>query len=294
MSRALGVSALLATALTVCPGQMTGAQPANQTASVAQGFSPDDWCQQRGDQRVVHHCEERQQDLARVAALDVDPGRNGGIQVRGWSEPRIRLTTRIRAQALTESRARELAAGVRISAVDGRIRSDGPMTFDDEHWSTTFALDAPQETRLALNTRNGGITIEDFRGAATMRTDNGGITLRAVAGEMKGLARNGGLRIELTGTRWEGAGLDMETRNGAVRLTLPAGYSAELETGTVNGRVEIDFPVMVHAGRERRFTTTLGSGGPRIRAVTTNGAVRVMSSGGAQAPGVQVPGASSR
>jgi hypothetical protein len=229
-----------------------------------------------------------------VGALDVDPGRNGGIQVRGWSEPRIRLTTRIRADALTESRARELSAGVRTSALDGRIRSDGPMTFDDEHWSTTFALDLPHDTRLALNTHNGGITIEDFRGAATMRTDNGGITLRAVAGEMRGYARNGGLRIELTGRRWEGTGLDLETRNGAVRLTVPAGYSAELETGTVNGRVEIDFPVMVHAGRERRFTMTLGSGGPRIRAVTTNGAVRVMTSGGAQAPAAQAPPASSR
>jgi hypothetical protein len=75
-----------------------------------------------------------------------------------------------------------------------------------------------------------------------------------------------------------------------VPLSLPAGYSADLETGTVTGRVEIDFPVMIHAGRERRFTTTLGSGGPRIRAVTTNGPVRVSAS----PAGVRVPGAASR
>ena len=51
--------------------------------------------------------------------------------------------------------------------------------------------------------------------------------------------------------------------------------SAELETGTVNGRAEIDFPVLIHAGRERRFTTALGSGGPKIRAVTHNGSLSI-------------------
>jgi hypothetical protein len=50
---------------------------------------------------------------------------------------------------------------------------------------------------------------------------------------------------------------------------------------------------MIYAGLERRFTTTLGSGGPKIRAVTTNGAVRVSAESGASpapgAPGAFVP-----
>lgn len=59
-------------------------------------------------------------------------------------------------------------------------------------------------------------------------------------------------------------------RNGDV-----ATYSTELETGTVHGRVAIDFPATIHPGRRRLFTATLGSGGPKIRAVTTNGSVTV-------------------
>jgi hypothetical protein len=275
MFRATGVSALLAAILMVCLEHTTAGQTAN---------SSDDWCREWTHNRLVRHCEERDQNVADSVSLDVDPGRNGGIRVRGRSEPGIRLRTRIVAAAPTEARARELASGVRVSAVSGRIRSDGPMTADEEHWSTTFVLEVPRDTRLALNTHNGGISIEEFRGTANLRSHNGGIALRDIGGDIKGYAQNGGLRIELTDRRWDGAGLDLETRNGPVRLSLPAGYSAELETGTVNGRVQIDFPVIIHAGRERRFTTTLGTGGPRIRAVTTNGPVRVSAVDGPQAP----------
>ena len=69
--------------------------------------------------------------------------------------------------------------------------------------------------------------------------------------------------------------MNVETRNGGIKLTLPDPYSAELETGTTNGRVSIDFPVMVEGSIGRHFTTTLGAGGARLRAVTTNGGVTV-------------------
>jgi hypothetical protein len=113
--------------------------------------------------------------------------------------------------------------------------------------------------------RNGGVQVPAL----------GDVVLSRRAGDLKGYTQNGGLRIELAGDRWEGQGLDVETRNGAVRLTLPANYSTELETGTVHGRVEIDFPATIHPGRHRLFAATFGSGGPKIRTVTTNGSVTV-------------------
>ena len=56
---------------------------------------------------------------------------------------------------------------------------------------------------------------------------------------------------------------------------MPNGYSAELETGTVNGRIHVDFPVMVEGTFDKRLNATLGDGGKTIRAVTTNGSVKV-------------------
>jgi DUF4097 and DUF4098 domain-containing protein YvlB len=237
-----------------------------------------DLCADRNySSRDVWHCEVRETTLTGVAALDVDPGRHGGVHIRGWSGQGTRLRTRVEGHAATDTRAREIAAGVRVTTVDGRLRSDGPTTWAGEHWSSTFFLDVPATTHLAVNTENGGISIEEFRGDVVMHARNGGIHLRSVGGRILGRAQNGGLRIELDGQRWEGSGLDVETRNGGVRITLPAAYSAELETGTVNGRVDIDVPrpMVIHAGRVRVYTAILGGGGAKIRAVTTNGGVVV-------------------
>jgi hypothetical protein len=49
-----------------------------------------------------------------------------------------------------------------------------------------------------------------------------------------------------------------------------------IETGTVNGRVETDFPVTLQ-GRLRRqqLTIPLNGGGKTLRVTTTNGSVRL-------------------
>jgi hypothetical protein len=60
-----------------------------------------------------------------------------------------------------------------------------------------------------------------------------------------------------------------------VHVTVPSGYSAHLETGTVNGGVDIDFPVTVQGKLGRRITTDLGRGGPTVRLITTNGGVQI-------------------
>lgn len=256
MMRAFGITLLLAV------GQ--AAQP------------PVDLCADRNQGRRGHHCEVREEIVAAPAALDIDPGRNGGVEMRGWSRPDVRVRTRIEGYARRAARARELVSSVRVTTAGGRLRSDGQTTLDDEHWSTSFFVDVPANTRVAINTNNGGIAIEEFRGSVMMRAHNGSIRLREIGGDVRGHTQNGGLRIELSGQRWDGQGLDVETQNGAVRLTLPSNYSAELETGTVHGRVNIDFPMTMHPGRQRLYTATLGLGGPKIRAVTTNGAVMVL------------------
>ena len=253
----------------------TAMTPAVYRTQVQTSQPAEDLCAQRYDSRRQHLCEVRDEVITGPAALDIDPGRNGGVHVQGWDRSDVRLRTRVETYAETESRARELLTSVRVTTVAGRIRSDGAMSMKDEHWATSFYLDVPRKHRLAINTHNGGISLQSFTGAAIMHAVNGGLTLRQVGGDLQGQTQNGGLRVELTGARWDGQGLDVETKNGGVHLTLPANYSAELETGTVHGRVEIDFPVLIHSGRQRRFTTTLGSGGPKIRAMTTNGRVVV-------------------
>jgi DUF4097 and DUF4098 domain-containing protein YvlB len=126
-----------------------------------------------------------------------------------------------------------------------------------------------------LQTHNGGIEIATVRGDLNLEAHNGGLRLDGVAGNVRGRTTNGGVDADLTGRTWDGTGLDLETTNGGVRLRIPENYSARLETGTVHGGIDIDFPVTVQGRIGREFSTTLGDGGPLVRAETTNGHVRV-------------------
>ena len=114
-----------------------------------------------------------------------------------------------------------------------------------------------------------------MKGRLDLGTTNGGIHLTEVAGNVRAETTNGGVSATLSGTTWDGEGLDLRTTNGSVTLEIPKGYNARLETGTTNGGFSIDFPITVQGSLGRRISTTLGSGGPVIRATTVNGGVRI-------------------
>jgi DUF4097 and DUF4098 domain-containing protein YvlB len=155
------------------------------------------------------------------------------------------------------------------------VRAGGPERADNTHWSVSYELDVPQRSQLTLRTVNGGISVRDLLGTVTFKATNGGVRLENVGGDVRGETTNGGLHIDLNGEHWDGSGLDVETHNGGINLTLPSRYSAELETGTTNGGLRVDFPISVQGLVGKQLTTTLGAGGPRIRAMTHNGGVNI-------------------
>ena len=104
---------------------------------------------------------------------------------------------------------------------------------------------------------------------------NGGMSLSRLAGDVDAHTTNGGLEVELSGDRWKGSGLSATTTNGGVTLEIPKNYNAELETGTVNGSVQVDFPITVEGKISKKLEATLGDGGPRVRVRTTNGGVHL-------------------
>jgi hypothetical protein len=227
------------------------------------------------DSNRARHCEMREDTVSGVNPIDVDAGPNGGIRVRGWDRADVLIRTRVDAYADTDADARRIAAAVRVDTGGGRVRADGPDTRRDENWSVSFELNVPRAAILTLNTNNGGISISDFRGTAKFHARNGGLSLYNVGGDLRGETTNGGVNVDVDGDHWEGAGLDVETRNGGNRLNLPKGFSAQLEAGTTHGGITVDFPVTVQGRIRSHLETTLGAGGPKLRAVTTNGGVTI-------------------
>ena len=252
-------------AVLVAPG---AAQSRRQGFGVSPGCSGWDWSR-------PSYCEDREATIS-AGPIDVDASPNGGIRILGSDRADVRVRAQVQSVGDTLDDARRLATGVRIETSGGRIRAAGPdRTGSDQWWAVSYLLEVPRSSQLTLTTHNGGIAIEDFRGTAELHTQNGGVSLRSVGGDIRGETTNGGLTIDLDGDRWDGAGLDVQTQNGGVRMSIPGAYSAQLETGTVHGRLRIDFPLTVQGRLDHQLTATLGGGGARVRATTTNGGVTI-------------------
>jgi len=206
--------------------------------------------------------------------IEVDGGTNGGVSVMGWDRNEIKVTAEITTWARTEREAEAMAAAISID-YGQTIHAKGPSMGRKQGWSVSFALHVPYESNLDLRAHNGGISIGDVTGEIDFKTLNGGVSLDNLAGDVRGRTTNGGVRVTLTGKTWQGNGLDVETTNGGIRMSVPADYSADLETGTVNGGINIDFPVTVSGKITKRLVTSLGKGGALIRVKTTNGGVKI-------------------
>jgi hypothetical protein len=229
----------------------------------------------------VRHCEIREVGLkgaVRGGPLTVDPGMNGGVDVEGWDRDSVAVTARIQVNARSEDDAVAIAREIRIDASGRMIRAVGPEpTGRRQSWSVSFVVMVPRRTDLSVATENGPLSVTDVTGRMDLSTQNGPLSLTGVAGDVHAHAQNGPLAVRLTGNRWEGTGLDAETKNGPAVLRIPEDYNAKLDFGTVNGPMDVGFPITVTInGRiTDRISTTLGQGGPPVRVVTTNGPMSV-------------------
>ena len=227
----------------------------------------------RGGPRA-HVCEVRDVTVPGRGTLSVEAGPNGSITVTGEDRRDVQVRATVQAWAGDEAEAQRIASAVNVRS-DGVLRAEGPAQEGRTGWSVSYEVLAPRAIDLDLNTHNGSIAVTDVRGELELEAHNGSLRIEGVAGNVRGRTTNGGVDARLTGDTWEGAGLDLRTTNGGVRLRVPEDYSARLETGTVNGGIDVDFPVTVQGRIGREFSTTLGDGGPLLRAATTNGQVRV-------------------
>ena len=230
-----------------------------------------DDCEDWGDDDSERFCEVRVTRLAARSSISAEPGRNGGAQFIGWDRNEIEVHARIQASARSDARARELAQEITIDT-DGTLSADGPEPERRENWNVTFVVYVPRRIDVEATAYNGPVSAREITGRIRLETHNGPLSLTRVSGDVQAQTRNGPLHVELSGDRWDGAGLDAETRNGPVTLEVPEGYNAELETGTINGPMNSSVPLSVQfMGGRRHLNATLGSGGQKLRVVTSNG-----------------------
>jgi DUF4097 and DUF4098 domain-containing protein YvlB len=203
---------------------------------------------------------------------------NGGVDIIAWDRDSVAVTARIQVNARSEDDAVEIAKDIRIEAGGRSIsaRRAQPMG-RHQSWSVSFVVYVPRRTDLSISTHNGPLSVREVTGQMDLSTQNGPLALVGAGGDVRARAQNGPLMVKLTGARWDGAGLDAETQNGPADLRIPEGYNAKVDFGTVNGPMDVGFPltVTINGRITDRISTTLGSGGAPVRVTTTNGPMTV-------------------
>jgi hypothetical protein len=222
----------------------------------------------------------REMTIPAGGTITVDAGRNGGVGVKGEDRNDVLVRACVQTWGTSEEAAKAVAGSVRIGT-SGVIKAEGPGG-DEQGWSVSYQIVAPRVSNLKLNAMNGGISISNIDGAAEFETKNGGVNLNSVSGDFRGRTQNGGVNVNLTGTSWRGSGLDVATTNGGVHISMPANYAARVQTATVNGGfnseiVGLEAPKADDHGRRQpvKIDQEINGGGATIRAVTTNGGVKI-------------------
>lgn len=228
----------------------------------------------------VSYKETREVNLPAGNLVNVDGRRNGGIQVKGENRSDVLVRACVQTVGATDEEARLVAKNIRIET-GSQIRAEGAG--EDSNSAVSYEILVPRRTNLKLLAHNGGISIGSVEGAVEFETTNGGVNLSDVAGDVRGKTRNGGVNVALSGSAWQGGGLDVETTNGGANLSMPESYAARVETGTVNGGFKSDITGLSIAedgnsgNRRKRVSADLNGGGAPVRVITTNGGVKINS-----------------
>ncbi len=231
-------------------------------------------CERPGWSDDIRHSETRQYGFRPTGVLRADAGRNGGIHVAGWDRDSVHVYACLHVRGWNDAEARETARQIRVTVSENEVRAEGDA-LSPRAWMVQIVMFVPHRSDVSLTAHNGPLTVQGVSGRLSLDTENGPLALRGVSGDVRGRTRNGPVHVELAGARWEGSGLDVETRNGPVTLLVPDGYSARLETGTARGPMRVNIPMTVREWSGRHIATELGSGGALVRVITTNGPANV-------------------
>ncbi|MCS0604425.1 DUF4097 family beta strand repeat-containing protein [Streptomyces sp. LP11] len=142
----------------------------------------------------------------------------------------------------------------------------------------------PAGVTLTVRARNAGVDVSGVRGGLSLSTVNGDVTVRdsGTKGAVQHLVtRNGSVRatgldargvaaetvngdVDLLCTTSPGT-LDGVTRNGSVRVTLPADAPPyTTDTSTTNGRSTVDLPAADSADHRHRLTLRTVNGDTEV------------------------------
>jgi DUF4097 and DUF4098 domain-containing protein YvlB len=215
--------------------------------------------------------------------------RNGGIYLEGWDRNEISVTT---CKAVPDDQ--DATGKLReINTVNqgGQLTITGPAS---GNWTASLIIMVPRLTNLSLeavngplslrdmagslqlSARNGPVNLSNIGGVVDVTATNGPVNLNGVSGDQKVNATNGPINLVLTGTRWDGPGLELSAKNGPVNVRVPEAFSSGIQVQTNSDRIPVNCKISACSSATKDAGMfRLGSGAPIVRLSSQNGPVSI-------------------
>ncbi len=242
--------------------------------------------------------EEVQTIPASPQGLEVSGAKNGPVLVTGSDRSDYQVTLCKFTAGETADEARARLADLSLSVENGHVSVNGPGAGARNAYVGYVIVETPREAKLNVDVTNGPLDLRSVSGTIVARTTNGPLAVQGVSGEvdvqatngpvslsegaghMRVRSQNGPLTVRLSGTDWQGAGLDAYAQNGPLQLSLPENYrSSVLVDIPSNSPFHCSYAACRDARRDwddRSRTLRFGSGGtPVVRISAMNGPVSI-------------------
>jgi len=224
-------------------------------------------------------CEVREETITSVRQLTIEPGRNGAVSVKGWTQGQVLVRAKLEASGSSDSEASLLFSQIHADASPGRIAASGPDTPGNSSWSVSYEIFVPQSSDLKIATFNGPVSVRDIAGRLELTAHNGPLEMRRVVGDIIAKTTNGPIQFEPFSDGWRGQQLELETTNGPVNIKVPNAFQAHVQAQTANGPIQSELGGSVSKdNRDRRSNAldlNLGAGATSLKITTQNGPIHL-------------------
>ena len=150
----------------------------------------------------------------------------------------------------------------------------GHMNNRDTHARVDFRVKVPQNIRFIGANVNGAVEADGLGRWARVTSVNGSVHVTTAAWAEASTV-NGSIFARFGRADWPGR-LHLATVNGKIELEIAGELNADIDTSSVNGSIETDFPITIQ-GRMRRnaLRGTIGKGGRQLDMGTVNGDMEI-------------------
>jgi len=206
---------------------------------------------------------------------------NGDVHISSWERNEVKV------DAVKYANTKERLEEAKIEIDSGKdylsIRTKYPDHDHTFNWGShnnpagvEYTLTVPRTARLdEIKLINGELDVEGVSGEVRASCINGRLNAHNLAGPAKLSNING--RLDAHFDQLSGSGVELNSVNGALALTIPSDAQARIEASTVSGGIDNDFGLHVNHHRfvGRDLRGELGSGGTHIRLQNVNGRIDI-------------------